>query len=564
MDTTFFQHSKTITDKFLQNILFVDDEIFTNKENKNHQLDASQLISIFSKAKKLCALNNPQCEEDFEDVIEVAKKSDVTVLDWKMDLVQSDDTTIDEEADVEEDDPRGNFTLRLIKEILSDKELSGTFKLIVIYTGEIILPEIVEKLSSSLQDFGLQKISDKSVGAKNIKIIVAGKPSLHDQLKHVEELKAWIVDYPQIPEFILNEFTTMTQGLISNFALESLSIIRNNTFRVLQLFNKDLDTAYLGHKILLPKQEDSEDLLVELMKDSLGDLLHYSEVSETINQDIINQWLSEKVISKTIAFLDKKQNLFKDQNGKELDLKYALTNKLFNNLIFEEIADVNKRFDKAFKQTDGFKNLDKVQKAEFLQTIQINSSSLFCVEADKYEELDLKFANLTHHKSLFKPNRKSPKLSLGVVLKGTIHTDMYWVCIQQKCDSVRLKKGETRKFLFLPLIPVDKGAANGFHFTAPNGQRLKLNTKTYNIRTIKFQDTEGHGVIIAEQIEDKYIFKQFYSDKHENFNPEIDENFEWVFDLKDLHAQRISNDIARELSRVGLDESEWLRRWSTK
>jgi len=29
-----------------------------------------------------------------------------------------------------------------------------------------------------------------------------------------------------------------------------------------------------------------------------------------------------------------------------------------------------------------------------------------------------------------------------------------------------------------------------------------------------------------------------------------------------LHSQRIINDYAREISRVGLDESEWLRRWA--
>jgi hypothetical protein len=31
-------------------------------------------------------------------------------------------------------------------------------------------------------------------------------------------------------------------------------------------------------------------------------------------------------------------------------------------------------------------------------------------------------------------------------------------------------------------------------------------------------------------------------------------------DLKDLHAQRIVDEYASQLSRVGLDESEWLRR----
>ena len=34
----------------------------------------------------------------------------------------------------------------------------------------------------------------------------------------------------------------------------------------------------------------------------------------------------------------------------------------------------------------------------------------------------------------------------------------------------------------------------------------------------------------------------------------------WVLDLKESHAQRIANEFSANLARVGLDESEWLRR----
>ena len=37
--------------------------------------------------------------------------------------------------------------------------------------------------------------------------------------------------------------------------------------------------------------------------------------------------------------------------------------------------------------------------------------------------------------------------------------------------------------------------------------------------------------------------------------------YRWVADLKPEHAQRVANEYAYELSRVGLTESEWLRRW---
>jgi hypothetical protein len=39
--------------------------------------------------------------------------------------------------------------------------------------------------------------------------------------------------------------------------------------------------------------------------------------------------------------------------------------------------------------------------------------------------------------------------------------------------------------------------------------------------------------------------------------------FIWVGELKFAYAQRIINQFATQFSRVGLDEFEWLRRWSS-
>jgi hypothetical protein len=38
--------------------------------------------------------------------------------------------------------------------------------------------------------------------------------------------------------------------------------------------------------------------------------------------------------------------------------------------------------------------------------------------------------------------------------------------------------------------------------------------------------------------------------------------YRWISELKFEQAQRIVNKYAAEISRVGLDESEWLRRWA--
>jgi len=73
---------------------------------------------------------------------------------------------------------------------------------------------------------------------------------------------------------------------------------------------------------------------------------------------------------------------------------------------------------------------------------------------------------------------------------------------------------------------------------------------------LKFKSNKD-GVVEPKKRNNKYIFEQVY-------NKRSDEKFEWVLDLKDLHAQRIVADYASNLSRIGLDESEWLRKAGVK
>jgi len=40
----------------------------------------------------------------------------------------------------------------------------------------------------------------------------------------------------------------------------------------------------------------------------------------------------------------------------------------------------------------------------------------------------------------------------------------------------------------------------------------------------------------------------------------VKKEFEWVCQLKTTHAQRAVEKFGRELTRIGLTESEWLRR----
>ena len=58
------------------------------------------------------------------------------------------------------------------------------------------------------------------------------------------------------------------------------------------------------------------------------------------------------------------------------------------------------------------------------------------------------------------------------------------------------------------------------------------------------------GIIKPIQVNEEYRFKESNGGKQ----------FYWMGELRDNFSQRIINNLGSHLSRVGLDESEWLRR----
>lgn len=549
MNTAFFEKSKQIANEYLQNIVFLDDKAFENNavieqgQDNQHAFDSSAISKVFAKEKKVCAVYKPIIESDIEDFKEISKKADVVILDWLISL-QNDVEEDDLAVDADEDDPRGQYTKQIIKELI---ESSGndSLKLIIIYTGEDILEEITQNIFEDItqwnQNFQL-KDTNCEVCSKNIRILVRGKFGGDNEVRFKQRphLLNKILSYECLPSFVLTEFATMTSGLLSNFALLSLTTIRNNSHKILSLFSTDLDPAYLSHKSLLPHGDDAEQMLHHLLKDSIGDLLFYHNTGSILSQELINDWVDLQIKEEKIAIRNKKGGLLNPA------VYFSRDKRLLNNLLFSKETNVEKKYETLFKTI--IPNKDQFE--PFLDFLFNNSIMLFFNNDDrnKEEECNKKFAKLTHHKSLFLPANTPPILTLGTIIKSVANNE-YYLCIQQKCDSVRIKEGKERKFLFLPMAIV---ISNKFDIVTHDGIKLKLDKKSFAIKTMKFK-CESTKEVICGKLNDKgnYTFKHIYN-----------EEFEWVLDLKDLHSQRIVVEYASLLSRVGLDESEWLRRAS--
>lgn len=101
-----------------------------------------------------------------------------------------------------------------------------------------------------------------------------------------------------LPTLIVEEFADMTNGLLSNFALSSISAIRNNTSRMLSVFSPKLDPAYLGHKILLENTFESKQLLIKLFGEAISELLETTDID---TKDWVDNWIENRITDETIS-----------------------------------------------------------------------------------------------------------------------------------------------------------------------------------------------------------------------------------------------------------------------
>lgn len=518
MAQTFEDITKDVVNHFLQNILFIDDKAY-QPDNKENEFDASQISSAFSKSGKLCTIFAPSSECDLCQCSSLFSKADAIVLDWYLDLTSSKQSS-DDEKDADADDPRGFYTKFLIEGIVADAK-NEKLKIVVVYTGETNLGGITEEIYNCIAQYGNFQQGDCCVYSSNVVIVVRAKFNGEDQYKHFEDLKDKVVKYVDMPDFINDEFAKHVNGLLSIFALFSISIIRENTSRLLNVYSPELDVAYLGHRMVLPNPDDAKGLLVKLFGESITDLIS-SICLDT--QDWLLLWIKDRYSQpKTIKVAENK-NIQIDQDRIAKLLSYHTDD-----------------FEKYVKTI--FDNLSK-KEAEFIHK---NAALLLDENVDMVKKANLSFAKLTHHKNVFLPPKENPYLTLGTIVYSS-SKNSYYLCIQQRCDSLRIDG--IRRFLFLPLV--ESGGET--HVVVTDEKQLQVAKSSYDIKTIKFQADEEKRCVCSKRIKDEKTKKDRFV-----FTSIHKEEFEWVLELKDLHAQRILNSYSAHLSRVGLDESEWLR-----
>ncbi len=150
-----------------------------------------------------------------------------------------------------------------------------------------------------------------------------------------------------------------------------------------------------------------------------------------------------------------------------------------------------------------------------------------------------------------------PRLTLGTILQVRISGgDQFLLCLQPRCDSVRLEKDKVWNFPFLILQNANSKLNVVIKCFGQDDKaidkKLFYDPKPRNQIVYSFKSITGDAIEAIEE-DGKFTFDD---EGHGGDKTK----FIWVADLQDSIAQRIADELSARVGSVGFDEYEWLRR----
>jgi Response receiver domain len=482
----------------------------------SHQLDAKILIDSFALEGLVCAVLAPGVGEDLEEHTALtAKNADIVVLDWQL---GKDD---------------GTKAMAVLKRILmEDGKRGGRLRLLAIYTGEQdLLNRCVAPVKVALPELASVANDPLVLQTSHARLLFLTK-SLGGTRNASGE-----IDETQLPKVLISEFTRMTQGLLSNAAMAALAAIREDCHKVLSRFNSRLDCAYLSHRILLKSPEDAQQFAIDLVADELRTILEaHSIATEVMSCDVLNQFV-EHCAKAGVAF-----NVRKQQQPGNAELSSISQEQL--------ITALSKGIEEV---TAGNNTTPWGSKGHLHKRIH----TLLNPDADVGLRGHCEFARLSAlRREAFGQARTGetwiPGLDLGTIVADDQHN--YFLCLQPPCDCVRLSCGIETPFVFAPFTLSDEV----FDLVVCDGQEkdvfLKFDPAPF--RTKVFHFIPGESARVEAQIVD--------GSRRFQYKKPTDGYLVWIADLRLAFALRLVQRVSNQLSRIGLDEFEWQRKYATK
>ena len=333
--TTFMDRSRSVSERFLQTAVVVDDQPHYLREPQRLQelrpedvispsrrsaeavqvegedsslerpskndLRAKLLVDSFASRGIVCAILQPVLTDngtpgEREEIQEVesradlaTQRADIVVLDWNLrgDAANpGGDAKAIIKAILETDNPGAGANDGI--------PASRRLRLIAVYTGEVGLSEITSELHMLAVELELPnpKLGSYRVEAGPVMFVVYGKEggTIQDPSEDGERR----VSERDLPERLLTDFTTQTSGLLSNVTLASLSAVRDNTHRILSRFSPQVDAPYVSHRAMMEPPEEAAEHPVPLVAAEIeGVLAGASQIPELVSTAAIAEWLEQ-------------------------------------------------------------------------------------------------------------------------------------------------------------------------------------------------------------------------------------------------------------------------------
>ena len=546
--TDFAARSRDVAEKFLQSAIVVDDHAWmedtqtpfpiagslvapsyetsaaVGEQGENTiedvGLNAEAVTNGFAKFGIVCAVLNPneveQIEQDYFDpnIARAAARSDIVVLDWKIRQFI-----------------RGEATLRILRDILQMDKYASKLRLFAIYTGEPDLAAISDRVKETLRDLQPQSnISGETLRIRQgpISVVIIAKEGVGDAI--APEFSDQVVNESELPNKLVEEFARTTGGLLRNAALAGLTALREGAHQLLAKFDTHLDPAYLGHRMLLPNPSDSEDHVVEALSSELLSILEDRRIGSAAGTEAIREWLTNE---ESIA-LDLGSPVAIPNNSSGLATWMKLLDKGRNNDIKREL------------------NISGSDWTELWEKLGNDATHIFSRDETFADQANRHFAILLGLRSRYS-NQQAPRLTLGTIL--VVENDgetEYFLCLQPKCDSVRLKR--TTGFPLLPLKVLSNPSRStkfSLVIQRDSGQWVYLDyvPKPRNLIVRQFDPSPyPPGEVAACDCGSSPYFKDT-----------LGKVYSLVAEMKDEQALRVAGEMATAISRPGANDSEWLR-----
>ena len=407
------------------------------------------------------------------------------------------------------------LALELLGNLLDEESDQNSLRLVAIYTGEAQLEDIRAKIIAKLTEAELEPIENESkteILYRHGRVVLYAKSDVN----LAKPLKERSVAEEDLPERLVKDFAAMTEGLLPSIALTSLTAVREGAHKVLDRFCAELDPAFFVQRTCISNPDDAELQIVSHVAEELRGLMDNAVAEQSpAGAKAVEAWLRRK--NKQV-----KSFMFKGSGDKGFSLEATI--KLANEGLEESGLGKN-----AFKDLSaGF-------------------------AGDNAVNLDERLAWIMSFRTVF--NAPSPTLWLGSVVTemGDGKDDRHLICMMPRCDCVRLE-GNTR-FFFLPLVEPKKGQEQLVVRLGDKFERLSIEPDPDGWVHREFAPSKNNHPVTATKLESQDGFE---------FTDTCDKRYTWQGELTTEYAQRIAQNFATKLSRVAVNESEWLRRMARK